>query len=274
MPAPRLLVLQHIACEPPAAYEDELRDWGVDLVRVEVDEGEPLPDWREFAGIVAMGGPMGAYEDETYTWLGPEKELIAEAVRAGLPFWGVCLGSQLLAACLGARVYAGERAEVGVLPVSLTEAAARDPVFAGAPTEFPTLQWHGDTFDLPEGATLLASSPAYPHQAFRFERAYALQFHIEVSPALAREWADVPAYAASLEALLGPGALPRLVDELEAVSGPMTSLARELFARWLGSVAELTERAGRRVGPPRPFPRPSTTRPTRARSSAASRPGG
>jgi GMP synthase (glutamine-hydrolysing) len=240
----RLLVLQHIACEPPAAYEDELREWGVDLVRVEVDEGQPLPDWRGFAGIVAMGGPMGAYEDEAYDWLPHEKELIADAVRAGVPFWGVCLGSQLLAASLGARVYAGERAEVGVLPVMLTDAAADDPVFAGAPHQFPTLQWHGDTFDLPDGATLLASSPAYPHQAFRVERAYGLQFHIEVSPALAAEWASVPAYATSLDALLGPGALPRLVAELEAVADPMTALARRLFARWLGSVVELPDRAG------------------------------
>jgi GMP synthase (glutamine-hydrolysing) len=244
MPGPRLLVLQHIACEPPAAYEDELHEWGVELVRVEVDEGEALPDWRGFAGIVAMGGPMGAYEDAGHPWLTPEKELIAEAVRAGLPFWGVCLGSQLLAASLGARVYPGERAEVGVLPIQLTEAAADDPVFAGAPAEFPTLQWHGDTFDVPDGATLLASSPAYPHQAFRFRRAYALQFHIEVSPALAAEWAHVPAYAASLEALLGPGALPRLVDELAAVSEPMTALARELFGRWLGRVVELPDRVG------------------------------
>jgi GMP synthase (glutamine-hydrolysing) len=240
----RLLVLQHIACEPPAAYEDELREWGVELVRVEVDEGEPLPDWRSFAGIVAMGGPMGAYEDEAYDWLRREKQLIADAVRAGLPFWGVCLGSQLLAASLGARVYAGDEPEVGILPVTLSPAAATDPVFSAAPAEFPTLQWHGDTFDLPEGATLLAGSPAYPHQAFRVERAYGLQFHIEVSPALAAEWAEVPAYAASLEALLGPEALPNLIAELESVAAAMTALARRLFARWLGSVAGLPDRLG------------------------------
>ena len=109
------LVLQHISCEPPAAYEDELRAWGVELHRVEIDEGEPLPDWREFAGIVAMGGPMGAYEDERLPWLTAEKRLIAEAVADGRPYWGVCLGAQLLAASLGARVYPGPVAEVGVL---------------------------------------------------------------------------------------------------------------------------------------------------------------
>ncbi len=233
MAAPELLVLQHIACEPPAAYEDELVARGVPLARVEVDEGEPIPDWREFAGIVAMGGPMGAYEDDAYPWLAEEKRLIAEAVRSGQPYWGVCLGAQLLAASLGARVYPGERAEVGVLPVRLTEAAAGDPVFGTAPAEFSTLQWHGDTFDLPDGATLLAGSPAYPHQAFVWQRAYALQFHIEVTPELAAEWAEVPAYAASLDAELGPGSFPGLVDELSAGAAAMAGLARRLFSRWL-----------------------------------------
>jgi GMP synthase (glutamine-hydrolysing) len=231
--APELLVLQHISCEPPAAYEDELLDRGLPLRRVEVDEGEPIPDWRGFAGVVAMGGPMGAYEDDAYPWLAEEKRLIADAVRSGHPYWGVCLGAQLLAASLGARVYAGERAEVGVLPVYPTDAAGEDPVFSLAPAEFSTLQWHGDTFALPEGATLLAGSPAYPHQAFVWKRAYALQFHIEVSPALATEWAEVPAYAASLDAELGPGSFPRLVDELSADADAMAGLARGLFSRWL-----------------------------------------
>jgi GMP synthase (glutamine-hydrolysing) len=90
-------------------------------------------------------------------------------------------------------VYQGEEAEVGLLPVELTAAADEDPVFADAPSSFSTLQWHGDSFDLPRGATLLASSPAYPNQAFRYGRAYALQFHLEVTPELAAEWGDVPA---------------------------------------------------------------------------------
>src|SRR5262245_51469863 len=193
----RLLVLQHIACEPPAAFEDELRSRGLDLVRVELDEGEPLPDWRDFPAIVVMGGPMGAYDEAEHSWLVPEKQLLREAVGADVPVWGVCLGAQLLAGALGARVYPGERPEVGLLPVELTAAASSDPVFGEAPSSFPTLQWHGDTFELPEGATLLASSPAYPNQAFRIGRSYGLQFHIEVSLELATEWGEVPAYAQS-----------------------------------------------------------------------------
>lgn len=236
----RLLVLQHIACEPPAAYEDELLAWGAGIHRVEVDEGEPLPDWRAFAGIVAMGGPMGAYEDASFPWLAAEKRLIAEAVDAGMPFWGVCLGSQLLAAALGARVYAGPQAEVGLLPVHTTDAASADPVFAGAPASFTALQWHGDTFELPDGAVQLARSDQYEQQAFVFKRAYALQFHLEIDTALATAWGDVPAYAESLRDLLGDGALPTLVEQVGIHERAATGLARDLFAAWLGDVVGLS----------------------------------
>jgi len=240
---PELLALQHIACEPPAAFEDELRSRGLGLERVELDEGDPLPDWREFAGMIVMGGPMGAYEEDAHPWLVEEKHAIRAAAQAGHPVWGVCLGAQLLAGALGARVYSGPEAEVGLLPVELTAAAARDPVFREAPPSFPTLQWHGDTFDLPDGATLLASSPAYRHQAFVFERAYGLQFHLEVSPDLAAEWGDVPAYSASLEAIRGPGALDRLVAEVNEHAGTTLPLARALFGRWLEQVVRVPEKA-------------------------------
>ena len=232
----RALVLQHIACEPPGTYEDVLDERGVEIDRIEIDEGDTLPDWRAYDAIVAMGGPMGADDDQTLPWLADEKRLIAQAVEAGKPFWGVCLGVQLLAASLGARVYRGPAPEVGILPVTLTEEARRDPVFGALPEELPTLQWHGDTFDLPPGAVRLAGSPAYPNQAFKVGRAYGVQFHLEVSPGLAREWGEVPEYAASLERMLGPGALDRLVEELDSASGTMAAHATGLFERWLDAV--------------------------------------
>ena len=231
-----VLVLQHIACEPPAAYEDELVAHGVALHRVEIDEGAPLPDWRAFSGIVAMGGPMGASEDQRLPWLAAEKALIAEAVRAGAPYWGVCLGAQLLASSLGARVYPGPRAEVGVLPVMLTEAARHDPVFAQAPGTFAALQWHTDTWELPDGAVRLAGSDAYEQQAFVFERAYAVQFHLEVGVSLAAEWGDVPAYADSLRALLGPDGLSQLTAAIGEHEQRSIAIARSLFSRWLEQV--------------------------------------
>jgi GMP synthase (glutamine-hydrolysing) len=140
-------------------------------------------------------------------------------------------------------VYPGPEAEFGLLDVELTAAAAEDPVFAAAPRGFPTLQWHGDTFDLPPGATLLASSPAYENQAFVYARAYALQFHLEVSPELAAEWGEVPAYAASLEAIKGPAALDRMVDEVTENADTTQPLARELFGRWLEQVARVPAQA-------------------------------
>jgi GMP synthase (glutamine-hydrolysing) len=230
----RVLVLQHIACEPPGAYEDVLRERGATIHRVELDEGEPLPDRRGVDAIVCMGGPMSATDDAELPWLAQEKTFIASAVRDGMPFWGVCLGVQLLAASLGARVYPGPAPEVGVLPVELTDEALTDPVFSGVGREFLTLQWHGDTFDLPAGAVRLAGSPAYPNQAFRVGRsAYGVQFHVEVSPELAREWAAVPEYRDALERVLGPGALERLVARLEEHSAEMLGHARGLFRRWL-----------------------------------------
>jgi GMP synthase (glutamine-hydrolysing) len=241
-----VLVLQHIACEPPGVFEDVLRESGAELLRVELDEGDPLPEPGSFDALIAMGGPMGAGDDAELPWLGEEKRLVAESVRAGVPVWGVCLGAQLLAASLGARVYRGPSPEVGLLPVTLTEAALADPVFAGAPRELVTLQWHQDTFDLPEGAVALAKSPAYANQAFRVgDSAYGVQFHLEVSTAMAREWGRVPEYAESLDRVLGPGALDRLLQELEGRADGMLAHGRTLFSRWL-ELAARTPAATRR----------------------------
>ena len=149
------------------------------------------------------------------------------------PFWGVCLGVQLLAASLGARVYPGPEPEVGLLPVTLTSEARDDPVFSAAPDDLVTLQWHGDTFDLPTGAVRLAGSPAYPNQAFRFEHAYGVQFHLEVSGEMAREWAEVPAYVSSLDRTLGREGAP-CIPGRDRGRGRRDALAgRVLFERWL-----------------------------------------
>ena len=177
---------------------------------------------------------MGAGDDEDLPWLVGERRLIRDAVHAGTPFWGVCLGAQLLAASLGARVFSGPAPEVGVLPVTFTRELRDDPVFAEAPHALPTLQWHGDTFDLPTGAVLLATSPAYTNQAFRWgQGAYGLQFHLEVSTEMAAAWAEVPIYAEALERMLGPGSFERLNEELARRSGEMGVLARRIFERWL-----------------------------------------
>jgi len=232
----RVLVLQHIACEPPGVYEDVLDERGFELKRVEIDAGEPLPAFAEFDAVVAMGGPMSAGDDHRLPWLREEKAWIADAVRANVPYWGVCLGVQLLAASLGARVYTGSEPEVGVLPVALTDEGCVDPVFAGLPRSFPTLQWHGDTFELPDGAVRLAGSAPYRNQAFRVKRAYGVQFHLEVSPAMAREWAAVPEYDASLRRVLGADGAAGLLRAVDERAPEMLGLGRGLFERFLDQV--------------------------------------
>ena len=240
-------MLQHIDCEPPGEFEEVLKARGASIHRVELDELEALPDWRGFDAIVAMGGPMSVNDEAAFPWLTAEKRLIHEAVHAGTPFWGTCLGVQLLASSLGARVYPGPKPEVGLLPVTLTDAAVRDPVFQGLPQEFLALQWHGDTFDLPAGAVLLASSAAYPAQAFRWGTgAYGVQFHLEVDVPMATAWSLVPEYKESLERVLGPNAMEDLVNDLRAQSGEMLAGARMMFDRWLRVTVDKRETSIRR----------------------------
>jgi GMP synthase-like glutamine amidotransferase len=236
----RVLVLQHIACEPPGVFEDVLVERGLELVRVELDEGEVLPGGH-WDAVVAMGGPMSVNDEDEHPWLVAEKALIADHVRAGRPFWGSCLGAQLLAAALGARVYAGASPEVGVLAIELNDAGKTDPVTGTLPASIDTLQWHGDTFDLPQGGVLLASSPAYAHQAYRVGPvAYAVQFHVEVTEAMGEEWASVPAYADYADRVLGPGGSDQLLVEFRAGTQRMQEHARALFARWC-DLAEATQ---------------------------------
>jgi GMP synthase-like glutamine amidotransferase len=230
----RVLVLQHIECEPPGVYEDVLRERGAKIHRVELDEHDPLPDWKGFDAIIAMGGPMSVNDDEKLPWLRNEKALINDAVRAGIPFFGACLGAQLLAASLGGIVSQGKRPEVGLLPVFLTEDAGKDPLFAGVPRQMLTFQWHGDTFSLPPGSVLLASSPAYPHQAFRWgAHAYGVQFHLEVSQDMVKEWLEVPEYASALDQVLGPGSQGTLVRQFAKYEKQLRERGRLLFERWL-----------------------------------------
>ncbi len=235
----RVLVLQHIACEHPGVFSEVMRERGVEPVPVELDENQPLPDWRDFDAMLAMGGPMGAGDDADHPWLAAEKRLVREAVEAGRPFLGVCLGVQLLAAALGARVYPAERPEVGLLGVELTAEGRDDPLFAGLDDRLVTLQWHGDTFDLPSGAVRLAGSPLAPNQAFRAgRRGYGVQFHLEVTGEMAREWSLVPAYRRTLAETLGeePGAI--FIADVERRGKELHPAARRLFANWLDLAAD------------------------------------
>ena len=189
-------VLQHIAPEGPGRIADALKERGIAVAVTRPDRGEPVPARLDGeAGLLVMGGPMGVYEVDRYPYLADEQRLIEHALREEIPVLGICLGSQLLAATLGANVAPGPRKEIGWFEVTATGAGASDPLLGRAPPKFVALHWHGDVFDLPSGAVSLARSELTVHQAFRFgSRAHGLLFHLEAKPdqveAMAREFAD------------------------------------------------------------------------------------
>jgi len=191
-----LVVVQNDPEVPLAAYEGELRDEGEVFSIVRPFAGEPLPAVAGAGAAIVLGGAMGVHDTARHPYLAEVKEFIGGCVRREIPFLGICLGGQLLADVLGAQVLSGQRGEKGCLPVTLTAAGEADPLFAGFDGAFTTFQWHDDTFDIPPGGVLLASSPACPHQAFRVGlRTYGTQFHPEVDPATVEAWvraSDLP----------------------------------------------------------------------------------
>jgi GMP synthase-like glutamine amidotransferase len=156
-----------------------------------LDQGDSIPDPDQVNGLVVMGGPMGAYETDKYPFLAEECRLLGELAGRNRPVLGICLGSQLLAKALGADVFPGHGPEIGFGFVELVSAGKQDPLFATVGGSIPVFHWHGDTFDLPEGAVLLASSREYAQQAFRFGScAYGLQFHIEPDSGTWLDWQE------------------------------------------------------------------------------------
>ena len=225
----RVVVFQHLACEHPGIWREFLREDGADVRTVELDAGDAIPSLDESDALLVFGGPMNVDEHHRFPWLAPETAAIRDAALGGLPVFGVCLGAQLLARALGARVTKNPEPEVGLLPVQLTNAGASDPLFVGWPRQAPVVQWHSDTFALPAGATLLATSPACRHQAFRYgSRAYGLQFHPEVTADMVAEWADVPEYADAMRQMRGaPEGGP--FARVPAEAATLASRARRLY---------------------------------------------
>jgi len=186
------LILQHVAWEGPGLVARALDARKFPFRVVRLDQGDAVPtDAFAMDGLVVMGGTMGVYEAAQHPFLASEVELLAAAVAANLPVLGICLGAQLLAAALGAEVTRGPVLEIGEGDVILTPEGLEDPVLGpGSDGTLPVVHWHQDTFPLPSGTALLASTGLYRQQAFRAgRRAYGLQFHPEVDVGLAAAWA-------------------------------------------------------------------------------------
>lgn len=203
-PSSDVLVIQHAAWEGPGLVGRALDERGVAWRSVTVlDEDDPdLPDVTTLAGLVVMGGGMGALDDAEHPGLAAERSLLTEATAAGVPVLGICLGMQLLAVALGGDLLTEHGDEIGVAPVSFTGAGLRDaylyPLTVDASPDPEVLHWHGDAVTAPPGATVLASTPLTPIQAFRSGSALGLQFHLELDGAHLDEWLATPEMADGL----------------------------------------------------------------------------
>lgn len=240
---PTVLIVQHLEPEQPAVLGDVLQDAGCELHTVRTDAGDPVPDDASaFAGVVVLGGPMSATDDEGFPTRRAEVALLRDAVEQGVPTLGVCLGAQLLALAAGAPARRGPGPEIGWGTVALTAAAGDDPLFAGVASPLRVLHWHGDTFDLPDGAVRLASTERYREQAFRLgPAAWGLQFHLEVDgPAVERFLAAFPD-----DAEAAPGGLegvrqasPEGLEELRAPRALVLGRFAQLVTAGAGRVAD------------------------------------
>ena len=181
----KVVAIQHVPHEPMGYIEDLLKDRGIEYEYVRVYEGDEL-ELRDATHLIVMGGPMGVYEEDRYPFLAKEKELIRHAFERNVPILGICLGAQLIANALGKRVYPYKK-ELGWFTVRKVE---DDFVVKDLPTELKVFQWHGDTFDLPDGAKLLYAGDIVKNQAFRVGNAVGLQFHLEVTPEIVRDWVE------------------------------------------------------------------------------------
>jgi GMP synthase-like glutamine amidotransferase len=182
----RMAVLQHVEFEGPAAVADWAAERGVPLRLFRLHRDATLPSLSDFDMLTIMGGPMSANDEARLGWLGPEIALVREAIATEKLVLGICLGAQIIAKALGARVYPGSAKELGWFPVQRT--AGSHPCFDGLPASFMPFHWHGETFDLPHEAKLLATSKITKTQAFAVgQRVLGLQFHMEATEESVRD---------------------------------------------------------------------------------------
>jgi GMP synthase (glutamine-hydrolysing) len=222
------LIIRHVPYEGIAGFRDPIEAAGYVLDRIDVsDPAFSTVDLVSPDMVILMGGPMAVYERDANPWIACELERLRHRLEADRPTLGVCLGAQMIAAALGARVYPGPHKEIGFHPVhALTPGSPLDAL-----GETPVLHWHGDTFDLPDGAEWLARSERYDHQAFRRGRhVLALQFHAEmgIDPRI-DHWIDNSADSLAGLGLTGPA----LRAQYDAIGPDCVAAGQAMIVRWL-----------------------------------------
>jgi len=223
-----VLIVQHIECEGPGYLGDFLHDNGIEYEIVRMHEGEQLPE--NFDVLIVLGGPMNVYEEERYPYLKGLNKTITNFVIAGGLYLGFCLGGQLLAKALGARVRRNQTKEIGNFEIRLTAGGTEDPLFKGFELMFPALEWHGDTFEIPAVAIKLVESELCANQAFRFKNACGLQFHLEATPEMLAEWVKVYEDELTEEGIDAVA----LIEETTRKADIYRELSNQLFTNFFG----------------------------------------
>jgi GMP synthase (glutamine-hydrolysing) len=231
------LVIRHVACEDLGNLALVLQQRGLVVRYVEagIDDLAQLNPLAPEV-LIVLGGPIGVYQEHAYPFLTDELRLLERRLAADLPTLGICLGAQLMARALGAKVYAGPRKEIGWSPLHLSEAGRQSCLAQLAKHETAVLHWHGDTFELPAGATHLASTPTYDHQAFAWgTRGLALQFHAEVTARGLERWFLCHAHEIDLTPGLSVGQLRK---DTQAYAPRLQVRAASLWQTWVNDVLE------------------------------------
>lgn len=229
----RVLVLQNIWDDPPGYLGEILQEHGIPYDTINAEK-EPLPDLINYDALIILGGPQNANAEDKYPYLAREKELLRQAVEQDIPSLGICLGGQLLASALGARVTRHSMTEIGFYRVQLTDEGKRDFLFQDLPDYQLVMHWHEDTFDIPEGAMRLATNENTFNQAFRFGRhAYGLQYHIELTPELLDIWLHDPDCRNAMIRSMGVDA-PELIEQSRSCCYPLyRQHSRTMFENFL-----------------------------------------
>lgn len=187
----RIHYFQHVPFETPGYINEWAQQHQHQQSYTKFFQLDALPGLDALDWLVVMGGPMGVYEKEKYPWLEAEQAFIRQCITAGKTVIGICLGSQLIAASLGTKVYPNTQKEIGWFPVQFTEAGRQSWLLKDLPDNSTVLHWHGDTFDLPESAELLLQTDVCKNQAFLYQkRVLGLQFHFEATESTLREMVE------------------------------------------------------------------------------------